>query len=76
MFTQLHTPPPVHVVDKGAGTAFAVIGYGVEHHRPWVIALDEGGETSCASNPKVRIADDWTWGRARAPQDPAAKAGR
>lgn len=69
MFTQLHTPLPVHVIGKGPGMAFAVIDYGIEHHLLWVTALDEGGEIWCAPNPKVRIAENWTWGRTRAPQD-------
>lgn len=63
MFTQLHTPIPVHVIDKGAGLAFAVIDYGIEHNLIWVTALDDSGEIWCAPNPKVRVADNWTVGR-------------
>ena len=65
MFTQLQTPIPVHVLDKGAGLAFAVIDYGIEHNLIWVTALDAGGEIWCAPNPKVRVAENWTVGRRR-----------
>ena len=74
MFTQLQTPLPVHVIGKGAGLAFAVIDYGAEHNLIWVTALDEGGEIWCApnrlgrgksSNPKVRVAENWSLGRSR-----------
>ncbi len=65
MFTQLQVPIPVHVSDKGAGLAFAVIDYGVEHNLIWVTALDDGGEIWCAPNPKVRVADNWTVGRCK-----------
>lgn len=63
MFTQLHSPIPVHVIDKGSGLAFAVIDYGIEHNLVWVTALDANGEVWCAPNPKVRVADNWTVGR-------------
>ena len=63
MFTQLRTPIPVHVIEKGAGLAFAVIDYGIEHNLIWVTALDHNGEIWCAPNPKVRVADNWTVGR-------------
>ena len=63
MFTQLHTPIPVHIIDKGAGLAFAVIDYGIEHNLIWVTALDDKGEIWCAPNPKVRVVDNWTVGR-------------
>lgn len=63
MFTQLLVPIPVHVIDKGAGLAFAVIDYGIEHNLIWVTALDQSGEIWCAPNPKVRMADNWTAGR-------------
>ena len=65
MLTQLQTPLPVHVIDKGAGLAFAVIDYGIEHNLVWVTALDESGEIWCAPNPKVRVAENWTLGRRR-----------
>tara|TARA_A100001391_G_scaffold68679_1_gene43895 strand:+ start:113 stop:364 length:252 start_codon:yes stop_codon:yes gene_type:complete len=67
VFTQLTTPVPVHVIDKGSGLAFAVIDYGIEHNLIWVTALDEGGEIWCAPNPKVRVAENWTAGRRRDP---------
>jgi hypothetical protein len=67
MFTQLTTPIPVHVIDKGAGLAFAVIDYGIEHNLIWVTALDASGEIWCAPNPKVRIAENWTAGRSTDP---------
>ena len=63
MFTQLHSPIPVHVIDKGSGLAFAVIDYGIEHNLIWVTALDESGEIWCAPNPQLRVADNWTVGR-------------
>ena len=65
MFTQLTTPIPVFVTDKGSGLAFAAIDYGIEHNLIWVTALDEGGEIWCAPNPKVRVAHNWTVGRRR-----------
>lgn len=65
MFTQLTTPIPVHVIDKGPGLAFAVIDYGVEHNLIWVTALDENGEIWCAPNPKIRVAENWTMGRSK-----------
>lgn len=63
MLTQLHTPIPVHVIDKGSGIAFAVIDYGIEHHLIWVPALDESGEIWCAPNPEIGVVDNWTLGR-------------
>lgn len=67
VFTQLNPPLPVTIVDKGAGQAFAVIDYGVEHHLIWVAALDRSGEIWCAPNPKVRMQQNWTLGRAKDP---------
>ncbi|ANU08686.1 hypothetical protein [Paraurantiacibacter namhicola] len=66
MFTQLQTPLPVHVLEKGSGMAFAVVDYGVEHDLIWVTALDDGGEIWCVPNPKIRMAANWTIGRAKA----------
>ncbi|MEN3972071.1 hypothetical protein WJS89_05255 [Sphingomicrobium sp. XHP0235] len=63
MFTQLNPPYPVHVEGKGAGSAFAVIDYGAEHHLIWVTAIDDGGEIWCAPNPKVRMQANWTMER-------------
>ncbi|WP_237451980.1 hypothetical protein [Qipengyuania oceanensis] len=65
MFTQLHTPLPVHVLGKGAGLAFAVIDYGVEHNLLWVTALSDGGEIWCVPNPQVRMAENWSMARSR-----------
>ncbi len=70
MFIQLTTPIPVHVIDKGAGLAFAVIDYGIEHNLIWVTALNASGEIWCAPNPKVRVAENWTAGRLA---DPVAR---
>ena len=67
MFTQLHSPMPVHVIGKGSGLAIAVIDYGIEHNLIWVTALDATGEIWCAPNPKVRMADNWTVGRSKDP---------
>lgn len=66
-FQQLNPPIPVHVLDRGAGLAFAVIDYGPEHNLIWVTALDASGEIWCAPNPKVRMQANWTMGRARPP---------
>ena len=63
MFTQLNPPLPVHVIDRGAGLAFAVIDYGFEHNLIWVTAIDATGEIWCAPNPKVRLSENWTAGR-------------
>ena len=63
MFTQLNPPLPVHVIDRGAGLAFAVIDYGMEHNLIWVTAIDATGEIWCAPNPKVRLSENWTAGR-------------
>lgn len=60
---QLDPPLPVHVLDKGAGYAFAVIDYGQEHNLIWVTAINETGEIWCAPNPRVRMQANWTMGR-------------
>jgi hypothetical protein len=62
-FTQLTTPLPVTILEKGKGLAFAVIDYGPEHNLIWVTALDDSGEIWCAPNPKVRFQKNWTMGR-------------
>ena len=62
-FTQLASPIPVLVLEKGSGLAFAVIDYGPEHNLIWVTALDDSGEIWCAPNPKVRFQANWTMGR-------------
>lgn len=72
-FQQLDPTIPVHVVDKGAGFAFAVIDYGQEHNLIWVTAIDETGEIWCVPNPQVRLQGNWTMGRAR-PSPPNDKA--
>jgi hypothetical protein len=66
-FQQLETPIPVHVLDKGAGFAIAVIDYGQEHNLIWVTALNDTGEIWCAPNPRVRLQANWTMGRAKPP---------
>ena len=66
MFTQLQTPLPVHVLEKGSGMAFAVVDHGLEHDLIWVTALDHGGEIWCVPNPKIRMAVNWTAGREKA----------
>ncbi|MDP4574240.1 hypothetical protein Q9K02_03700 [Qipengyuania sp. G39] len=63
MFTQLDSPLPVTVLEKGNGLAFAVIDYGLEHNLIWVTALDSSGEIWCAPNPRVRMQANWTAGR-------------
>ncbi|WP_404371967.1 hypothetical protein AB5I39_05035 [Sphingomonas sp. MMS24-J45] len=64
---QLDPPLPVHVLDKGAGYAFAVIDYGQEHNLIWVTAINETGEIWCAPNPRVRMQANWTMGRKAPP---------
>ena len=71
-FQQLDPPLPVHVLDKGAGFAFAVIDYGQEHNLIWVTAINETGEIWCAPNPRVRLQANWTMGRKK----PAAVVAR
>jgi hypothetical protein len=66
-FQQLDPPLPVHVLDKGAGYAFAVIDYGQEHNLIWVTAINDSGEIWCAPNPRVRMQANWTMGRAKPP---------
>ncbi len=73
-FTQLNPPIPVRVIDKGAGLAFGVIDYGPEHNLLWVTAIDATGEIWCAPNPKVRMQDNWSMGRAVPRDTPAADA--
>lgn len=62
-FSQLDTPIPVSVEEKGNGYAFGVIDYGQEHNLIWVVALDNNGEIWCSPNPKVRARTNWTMGR-------------
>lgn len=74
-FQQLDPPIPVHVIDKGAGYAFAVIDYGQEHNLIWVTAINDTGEIWCAPNPRVRLQANWTMGRARPPAAAASRSG-
>jgi hypothetical protein len=62
-FTQLNPCIPVLVLDKGKGSAIAVIDYGQEHNLIWVVALDDSGEIWCTPNPRVRLQKNWTMGR-------------
>jgi hypothetical protein len=62
-FTQLASPIPVSIVDKGNGMAFAVIDYGPDRDLTWVSALEDSGEICCAPNPKVRLRSEWARGR-------------
>lgn len=64
-FTQLDPPIPLEVIDKGKGFAIGMIDYGPEHNLIWVTAIDDTGEIWCAPNPKVRMQQNWTLGRAR-----------
>ena len=66
-FQQLDPPLPVHVLDKGAGYAIAVIDYGQEHNLIWVTAINDTGEIWCAPNPRVRMQANWTMGRVKPP---------
>jgi hypothetical protein len=72
-FTQLASPIPVFVIDKGKGIAFAVIDYGPEHNLIWVTALDDSGEIWCAPNPLVRFRANWTMGRGAVVEVPSAQ---
>lgn len=74
-FTQLASPIPVLVLEKGRGMAFAVIDYGPEHNLIWVTALDNSGEIWCAPNPKVRFQANWTMGRSVDPTIKEAATG-
>ncbi len=74
-FQQLDPPIPLHVLDKGAGYAIAVIDYGQEHNLIWVTAINETGEIWCAPNPRVRMAANWTMGRAKPRAVETAKGG-
>lgn len=74
-FQQLDPPLPVHVLDKGAGYAFAVIDYGQEHNLIWVTAITETGEIWCAPNPRVRLQANWTMGRSTSAAIAAAEPG-
>jgi hypothetical protein len=62
-FTQLNPCIPVTVLDKGTGSAIAIIDYGQEHNLIWVVALNGSGEIWCSPNPKVRLQNNWTMGR-------------
>lgn len=64
-FTQLSSPIPVYVVEKGKAMAFAVIDYGPEHNLVWVSAIDDTGEVWCVPNPKIRMQANWTLERGR-----------
>jgi hypothetical protein len=48
---------------KGAGLAFAVIDYGLEHSLLWVVAIDDSGEVWCVPNEGVRMQKNWSAGR-------------
>ncbi len=74
-FQQLDPPIPLHVLDKGAGFAIAVIDYGQEHNLIWVTALNDTGEIWCAPNPRVRMQSNWTMGRAKPPAVANARDG-
>ena len=74
-FQQLDPPLPVHVLDKGAGYAFAVIDYGQEHNLIWVTAINDTGEIWCAPNPRVRMQVNWTMGRKKPAAVAKAEAG-
>lgn len=76
MFTQLNPPIPVHVLERGSGSAIGLIDYGQEHNLIWVTAIDATGEIWCAPNPSVRMTRNWTMGRAESPAVIADKAAR
>ena len=73
-FQQLNPSLPVTVEGKGPGSAFAVIDYGEEHNLIWVVAIDATGEIWCSPNPKVRMLNNWTMGRAVRPPNLAMAA--
>lgn len=61
---QLDPMLPLHVLGKGDGFAIAMIDYGQEHNILWVTAITATGEIWCAPNPQVRMAGNWSMGRA------------
>ena len=52
-----------------------MIDYGQEHNLIWVTAINETGEIWCAPNPRVRMAANWTMGRAKPRAVEAANGG-
>lgn len=70
MFHQLEPPIPLRIVanpsgiPEGAGLAFGLIDYGLEHHVIYGIAMDKTGEIWWVANPYVRFRGNATAGRA------------
>lgn len=62
MFTQLNPPLPMDT-SKGAGLAFGVIDYGMEHNLLWVVTLDDSREIWCVPNAEARMQTNWSLGR-------------
>jgi hypothetical protein len=66
MYTELRSPIPVVVEEKGEGYAIAVLDYGPDWHLIFVVVLNDGGAIWCVPNPKLRVQANWTLGRTTA----------
>ena len=62
MFTQLQTTIPMKT-SKGAGLAFAVIDYGIEHDLLWVVVMRDTGEIWTLRNADLRATANVSIGR-------------
>ena len=61
--TQLTPTIPVEVVDKGKGSAVALLDYGPEHDLFWVVFMDTTRECWVVPNSEIRAQANWTMGR-------------
>ncbi len=70
---QLNPSIPVET-PKGKGQAVILIDYSAEHDLYWVVFLDESRECWTFNNKDIRIQENYTLGRAKAPANfrPAA----
>ena len=48
---------------KGRGDAILVIDYGIDYDLQWVVALKDGGQCWCVSNPNVRFVTNISFDR-------------
>lgn len=63
---QLNPSIPVET-PKGKGQAVILIDYSTEHDLYWVVFLDESRECWTFNNHDVRIQENYTLGRPKAP---------
>ncbi|RYZ65907.1 MAG: hypothetical protein EOP05_09110 [Proteobacteria bacterium] len=63
---QLNPSIPVET-PKGKGQAVILIDYSTEHDLYWVVFLDESRECWTFNNRDVRIQENFTLGRPKAP---------